>query len=105
MGMFSFAMPPMSSVALTYLTDAYTDIIADAIVGVTFTRNVIATIFVFALTPWVTKVGLHNVMLTFAMISIATLSTTGIFIKFGKKWRIQTAQRYRGFAAKQMDSR
>jgi hypothetical protein len=26
MGMFSFAMPPMSSVALTYLTDAYTDV-------------------------------------------------------------------------------
>lgn len=25
-GMFSFAMPPMSSVALTYLTDAYTDV-------------------------------------------------------------------------------
>ena len=26
MGMFSFAMPPISSVALTYLTDAYTDV-------------------------------------------------------------------------------
>lgn len=25
MGMFSFAMPPMCSVALTYLTDSYTD--------------------------------------------------------------------------------
>ena len=26
MGMFSFAMPPISSVALTYLTDAYTHV-------------------------------------------------------------------------------
>lgn len=26
MGMFSFAMPPMCSVALTYLTDSYTDV-------------------------------------------------------------------------------
>jgi hypothetical protein len=44
-------------------------------------------------------------MLTFAMISVAALGTTGLFIKFGKKWRAQTAQRYRNFAARQMDSR
>lgn len=71
----------------------------------TFTRNIISTIFVFALTPWVRKVGLHNVVLTFAMISIVILGTTGLFIKFGKKWRAQTAQGYRDFAAKQMDTR
>ncbi|KAJ8108064.1 hypothetical protein OPT61_g8431 [Boeremia exigua] len=104
-GMFSFAMPPMSSVALTYLTDAYTDIIADAVVGVTFTRNVISTIFVFALTPWVSRVGLQNVMLTFALITVVALSSTGLFIMFGKRWRIKTAQRYRTFAQRQMDTR
>ncbi|KAJ4330796.1 hypothetical protein N0V87_009691 [Didymella glomerata] len=105
MGMFSLAMPPMCSVALTYLTDSYTDIIADAVVGVTFTRNVISTIFVFALTPWVTRVGLHNVMLTFALITVLALASTGMFIKFGKQWRIKTAQRYRVFSQRQMDTR
>jgi MFS family permease len=104
-GMFSFAMPPMCSVALTYLTDSYTDIIADAVVGVTFTRNVISTIFVFALTPWVTRVGLQNVMLTFALITILALASTGLFIKFGKRWRVHTMHRYRTFAEKQMDTR
>ncbi|XPS72338.1 hypothetical protein M3J09_004503 [Ascochyta lentis] len=104
-GMFSFAMPPMCSVALTYLTDAYTDIIADAVVGVTFTRNVISTIFVFALTPWVTRVGLQNVMLTFALITVLALASTSMFIKFGKQWRIRTVSRYRIFAKRQMDTR
>ncbi|KAF3048280.1 hypothetical protein E8E12_011615 [Didymella heteroderae] len=92
-------------VALTYLTDSYTGIIADAVVGVTFTRNVISTIFIFALTPWVTKVGLHNVMLTFALISVLALASTGLFIKFGKQWRMKTAQRYQVFSQRQMDAR
>ncbi|KAJ4410522.1 hypothetical protein N0V91_002009 [Didymella pomorum] len=91
--------------ALTYLTDSYTDIIADAVVGVTFTRNVISTVFVFALTPWVTRVGLQNVMLTFALITILALASTGLFIKFGKQWRAKTAQRYRVFSQRQMDTR
>ncbi|KAF2629703.1 synaptic vesicle transporter [Macroventuria anomochaeta] len=92
-GMFSFAMPPMCS------------IIADAVVGVTFTRNFISTIFVFALTPWVTRVGVHNVMLTFALITVISLASTGLFIKFGKQWRIKTVRRYRTFAERQMDTR
>lgn len=71
----------------------------------TFTRNVISTIFVFALTPWVTRVGLQNVMLTFALITVVALSSTGLFIKFGKRWRIKTAHRYRTFAQRQMDTR
>lgn len=74
-------------------------------VGVTFTRNVISTIFVFALTPWVTKVGLQNVMLTFALITVLALASTGLFIKFGKQWRVKTAQRYLVFSQRQMDLR
>jgi hypothetical protein len=80
-------------------------IIADAVVGVTFTRNVISTIFVFALTPWVTRVGLQNVMLTFALITIVALASTGVFIKFGKRWRIRTVKMYKVYARRQVDTR
>ncbi|KAH7389977.1 major facilitator superfamily domain-containing protein [Pyrenochaeta sp. MPI-SDFR-AT-0127] len=105
-GMYSMAMTPISSVALSYITDAYTDIIADSIVGVTFLRNVLATTFVFALTPWVARVGLQNVMLTFGIITFLILGvgTLGMII-YGKRLRRATAGRYRVYAKRQIDSR
>ncbi|OAL04381.1 MFS general substrate transporter, partial [Phaeosphaeriaceae sp. SRC1lsM3a] len=105
-GLYSFAMTPIASVALSYLTDAYTDIIADAVVGITFLRNVLATTFVFALTPWVARVGLQNVMLTFAMITFVVLSggTVAIVI-YGKQLRRSTAGLYRSYAKRQFDTR
>ncbi|KAL5380192.1 hypothetical protein DPSP01_007992 [Paraphaeosphaeria sporulosa] len=106
LGLQGFAMPPIASVALTYLTDAYTDIIADAVIGVTFTRNLMATIFVLVLTPWVQRVQLHNVMLTFAMMTLPVLlGGTVALIIYGKRLRCWTKDRYHLYAARQMDTR
>ncbi|KAF2853432.1 MFS general substrate transporter [Plenodomus tracheiphilus IPT5] len=104
--LMSCAMAPIASVALSYLADAYTDIIADSVVGVTFMRNVLATTFVFATTPWVERVGLHYAMLTFAMITALLLGvgTVGL-IFYGKRLRTLTIGRYRVYAKRQMDTR
>ncbi|KAH8722908.1 major facilitator superfamily domain-containing protein [Phaeosphaeriaceae sp. PMI808] len=105
-GIASASMTPILSVALSYLTDAYTDIIADAVVGVTFIRNVLATVFVFVLTPWVARVQLHNVMLTFSMIFVVLVAggTAGM-ITYGKRMRSATIKPYRLYAKRQVDSR
>ncbi|CAG8909684.1 unnamed protein product [Penicillium egyptiacum] len=91
LGVSAFGAVPAASAALTYLTDAYTNIISDSIVGVTFIRNVISTMFVFALQPWVDKVGLQWFYVTFGLITMAIMMGNLVFIYFGKAFRVRTA--------------
>ncbi|KAJ5461282.1 Major facilitator superfamily domaingeneral substrate transporter [Penicillium daleae] len=99
LGINAFGVVPASSAALTYLTDAYTDIIADSIVGLTFIRNLISTIFVFALAPWVDRVGLTWFYVTFGLITTFIMLGNIIFIYFGKSFRVRSARKYRYFSA------
>ncbi|KAJ5689554.1 hypothetical protein N7462_003946 [Penicillium macrosclerotiorum] len=102
LGINAFGVVPASSAALTYLTDAYTDIIADSIVGVTFIRNLISTIFVFALAPWVNRVGLTWFYVTFGLIVTVIMLGNIVFIYFGKMFRARVASRYRHFSAQRL---
>ncbi|KAJ5966294.1 hypothetical protein N7481_013008 [Penicillium waksmanii] len=99
LGVSAFGVVPASSAALTYLTDAYTDIIADSVVALTFIRNVISTLFVFALQPWVDRVGLNWFYITFGLITMVVMLGNVLFIYFGKTFRIKFAHRYRHFGA------
>ncbi|KAL6238396.1 hypothetical protein BDW75DRAFT_247475 [Aspergillus navahoensis] len=98
LGVSAFGIVPAGSAALTYLTDAYTDIIADSMVALTFTRNVISTMFVFALQPWVDHVGLSWFYVTFGLITMLIMMGNLAFIYYGKMLRIKMAGRYRRFA-------
>ncbi|RDW88471.1 hypothetical protein BP6252_00503 [Coleophoma cylindrospora] len=88
----NFGVAPISSIALTYITDSYTDIVGDALVAVTFTRNAVGTIFVFALSPWIAAVGISNVIITITVIGTAVLAFVGVFIVWGKKMRVKNAE-------------
>ncbi|KAJ9293590.1 hypothetical protein DTO271G3_7669 [Paecilomyces variotii] len=101
----NFGTTPASSIALTYITDAYTEIVADALVAVTFTRNLLSTIFVFVLSPWIAKVGMKNVYVTIGVLLTAVLLGMFIFIAYGKMFRVKTAHVYRYYAARQFESR
>lgn len=136
-GICSFGSAPISSIALTYMTDAYNEvsevvcvflarlvsdvercvwnmkaneraraqIIGDALVALTFTRNTLSTIFVFSMTPWIEAVGMANVFNTIGAIGLAVLLFAFVFLWKGKTWRYQNAQRYRYFASRQFDPR
>ncbi|KAJ5502098.1 major facilitator superfamily domain-containing protein [Penicillium fimorum] len=99
-GLYGLAMGPISSTSLTYLTDAYTNIVADSLAGVTFIRNLFATIFVFALTPWTASVGIQNVFLTMGIImAIILIPGTIAVLYYGKSIRCWTTDRYRQYSA------
>ncbi|KAE8440904.1 hypothetical protein EG329_006325 [Mollisiaceae sp. DMI_Dod_QoI] len=100
-----FGLTPISSIALTYITDSYTEIVADSLVAVTFIRNIIGTIFVFALTPWINAVGIQNVIITITVIGTVVLAFVFLFIFKGKSFRVRSAKRYRGYAEKQFEAR
>ncbi|KAJ5105001.1 hypothetical protein NUU61_002348 [Penicillium alfredii] len=102
LGVSSFGVVPASSAALTYLTDSYTEIIADSLVGVTFIRNLISTFFVFALQPWSEKVGLTWFYVTFGLITTIILLSNLLFIYLGKSFRARVAARYWYYSGQQL---
>lgn len=73
--------------------------------ALTFSRNVLSTIFVFIMTPWVDAVGVANLFNALGAISLAVLLFAFAVLWQGKRWRFRCARRYRYFAAKQFDPR
>ncbi|KAK8200588.1 hypothetical protein M8818_005902 [Zalaria obscura] len=100
-----FGSAPMQSIALTYMLDAYNDVVADALTALTFARNLFSTIFVFAMPAWIAAVGIPNVFNTIGAIGIAIFSFSGIFIWRGKHFRYKTAKVYRFYAERQFSAR
>ncbi|KIW87923.1 uncharacterized protein Z519_11508 [Cladophialophora bantiana CBS 173.52] len=98
LGVASFGSTPATSLSLAYLTDAYTEIISDALVAVTFVKNLFPTALVFALTPWITAVELANVFIRATVIFIIILFGDIISIAFGKRFRTCSAGNYRLYA-------
>jgi len=74
-------------------------IIADSVVALTFVRNVISTVFVFALQPWVDRVGLNWFYITFGLITMVIMMGNLVFIYFGKGFRVKLAHKYRHFGS------
>ncbi|KAH6873807.1 major facilitator superfamily domain-containing protein [Thelonectria olida] len=104
-GMCSFGTAPAGTIALTYITDAYTEIVGDAMVSVTFTRNLSSTVFLFALPPWIAAAGLSSVYITIGVLLTAILLGSGIFIVFGKRFRYRFRHAYRHFSRRQFEPR
>ncbi|TKA77610.1 hypothetical protein B0A55_03139 [Friedmanniomyces simplex] len=59
--MFGFGSALNGGASLTYLQDCYAEVIGDVLVSVTFVRNGLAAVIVFALTPWINSMGLYNI--------------------------------------------
>lgn len=104
-GLCNFGSAPLQSLALTYMLDAYNDIIGDALTALTFVRNLFSTIFVFAMPAWIAGVGMANVFNTIGAIGVCILSFAALFIWKGKLFRIKTAKAYRYYAARQFEAR
>ena len=73
--------------------------------GVTFIRNLISTVFVFALAPWIASSGLTGFYITFSVILTVILLGNILFLIYGKKLRVLGARRYLYFAGNQIDLR
>lgn len=54
--------------------------------------------FVFALQPWVDRVGLNWFYVTFGLITMLVMMGNLFFIYFGKMFRVKMAGRYGRFA-------
>ncbi|RDW57100.1 hypothetical protein BP6252_13846 [Coleophoma cylindrospora] len=102
---FGFSMIAAGDNALTYLSDSYTEILGDALVAVAFVRNILATIVVFVLTPWITNLGLHNFITSMGCLSLGINLLVVPMIIYGKRSRIACAGSYAKMQSLQFDPR
>lgn len=74
-------------------------------VGIIFMRNVFAVVILFALTPWITAMGLLNVHIIVAAIMFAVQLLAVAFLIWGKRFRVSVAKRYLERAQRQTSKR
>ncbi|VUC35053.1 unnamed protein product [Clonostachys rosea] len=103
--LYNMGISPINSVVLTYLTDSYQNVIGDALVGVTVVRNAFSTAFIFALTPWIRKIGITYVFVIILLISVLILGQFAVLLKWGKSFRARCASRYEYYSARQYKER
>ncbi|KAF2010110.1 MFS general substrate transporter [Aaosphaeria arxii CBS 175.79] len=101
----SFGIAPAGTLSLTYITDAYTQIVGDAMVGVTFIRNLCSTIMIFAKTPWIAGIGLQNTFIMIGVILASILFGNGFLVYYGKYFRYKYRATYQKYAMKQFEPR
>ncbi|KJX92661.1 major facilitator superfamily transporter like protein [Zymoseptoria brevis] len=104
-GVCTFGMGPLQSVALTYMLDAYNEIVGDALTALTFVRNTFSTIFVFAMPAWIAAVGIANVFNMIGAFGAVILLFSVVLIWKGKQLRVRTTKVYRYYASRQFEGR
>lgn len=70
-------------------------------VGIVFTRNAIAVLVLFTITPWIEGMGLRNVHILASMLCFAIMLLPIPLLIWGKKARAWRADAYRSMALKQ----
>ncbi|KAH6995224.1 major facilitator superfamily domain-containing protein [Ilyonectria destructans] len=100
-GFIGFAIGGTGDMALTYVQDSYQLILGNALTGVVFVRNIIATALVFAVTPWMTNMGVYNMFVLLGCIAAAIALTCIPLIIWGRDYRVKYADKYAHFAALQ----
>lgn len=70
-------------------------------IGIIFTRNVLAVGILFALNPWVEAVGLRDFTITIAILMFAIMLLPLPLLKWGKQARIRSANAYHTMARRQ----
>ena len=76
-------------------------ILADALVSVVFVRNAISVIIMFSYTPWIERLGIQNMFISAAMLSLISLIAPIAVLIYGKQARRRSAPKYRLYAMRQ----
>ena len=100
LAMMTFGCVTGGAIAVSYNVDCYKEMGGESTVSVMMMRNTIGFGFSYAITPWYTNMGLQNCFVTAAMVSIVcTMSFLGM-VKYGKRLRRASTDRYLAYIAK-----
>ncbi|KAK0384819.1 hypothetical protein NLU13_7297 [Sarocladium strictum] len=94
MGCLAFNITTGCTLSVNYLIDSYHYISGDAMVTVMLIRNTMSFAINYGVTPWLTNLGTQNCFISAAFIGLAASSAFLIMVKFGKGFRVRSADKY-----------
>lgn len=94
LGFIGFGWGCAGDLSMSYLMDAYPEMVLEGMVGVSVINNMLACIFTFACQSWIDHQGTFKTYIALGCISFIIFSTTLPMIMYGKSCRRRTKSMY-----------
>lgn len=94
LALIGFGFGSSGDTSMSYLMDAYPDMVIEMMAGVSVINNMIGCIFTFACSPWLDAMGNTNTFIILAVITFVALMGAIPFIYYGKRIRNWTKPWY-----------
>lgn len=89
-----FGWGSIGDTAMSYLMDAYPEIVIQGMVGVSIINNTLACIFTFTCSLWLDKAGTKSTYIVLAIIDFVSIAFIIPTLYYGKTWRRGTKGLY-----------
>jgi MFS family permease len=97
LGFIGFGWGVAGDLSMSYLMDAYPEMVLEGMVGVSVINNTIGCIFSFVTSQWIAASGTQNAYVATGILSFIFMATTVPMMIWGKKFRWWTRARYERF--------
>lgn len=94
MGVIAFTNTVGLQLSISYCVDSYRDLAGETIITVIIIRNTMSFAIGYGLTPWVENMGYQNAFILAAFAGLAQVLTFLLFVKYGKRLRQASTDRY-----------
>lgn len=94
LALIGFGWGSVGDTAMSYLMDAYPEIVIQGMVGVSIINNTLACIFTFVCSLWLDNSGTQNTYITLAVIDFVSIAFIIPTLIWGKTWRKNTRGLY-----------
>lgn len=94
LGFIGFGWGSVGDTAMSYLMDAYPEIVIQGMVGVSIINNTLACVFTFVCSYWLDGSGTANTYIVLAVIDFVSLAFIIPTLIWGKSWRRSTKKLY-----------
>lgn len=94
LALIGFGWGSIGDTAMSYLMDAYPEIVIQGMVGVSIINNTLACIFTFVCSKWLDAAGTQNTYIVLAVIDFVSIAFIVPTLYWGKLWRRATRGLY-----------
>jgi MFS family permease len=99
LGFIGFGWGCAGDLSMSYLMDAYPEMVLEGMVGVSVINNTIGCVFSFITSRWLAASGIQNTFIVAGVLAFVFMMTTLPMIFWGKKSRRWTKTKYEQFLA------
>ncbi|EDK37671.1 hypothetical protein PGUG_01769 [Meyerozyma guilliermondii ATCC 6260] len=94
LGFIGVGWGSIGDTAMSYLMDAYPEIVIQGMVGVSIINNTLACVFTFVCSYWLDGAGTANTYIVLAVIDFVSIAFIVPTLIWGKSWRRNTKKLY-----------